>query len=59
MNRPDYLKRIDSLRELMAEKGMDAILYEDYENYYYFTGYTEEEGYVLITANKVYVVVDS
>lgn len=51
-------ERIRALRELMAERGIDALLVTRRENVRYLTGFTGSAGSVLLAAGKPCLVTD-
>lgn len=54
-------ERVRNLRKLLKEKGLDGALISDISNIFYFSGIdffdtSERDGFLLITANKNYVL---
>ncbi len=52
-------KRIQRLRDLIAQKGMEAVVLYSRENTRYFTGFTGTESTAVITGEHCYILVDS
>lgn len=51
--------RIQKLRGLFAEKGIDGMLISQPFNRYYLSGFYGSDGYLLITAKQLIIIVDS
>lgn len=58
-NEPNYANRIKEVRKSLAQDNIDALLIDRWENYFYLTGFMEEEAYCLVTGNHIYLLVDS
>ncbi|MCI9449531.1 MAG: aminopeptidase P family protein [Clostridiales bacterium] len=54
----NYEKRYDNLRKYMAEAGLDGIYINSPENFYYMSGYSNPDGYMLITRSSAYAFSD-
>jgi Xaa-Pro aminopeptidase len=52
-------KRIQRLRDLIAQKGMEAVVLYSRENTRYFTGFTGTESTAVIPGEHCYILVDS
>jgi len=52
------MSRLERLRALMSERGVDAMLIHTPENRRYFTGFTGSAGFGLITAQEALLLVD-
>ena len=52
-------ERIENLRGLFTEKGIDGILISQPYNRFYLSGFRGSEGYLLITGKQLIIVVDS
>lgn len=52
-------KRLDTLRALMKQKKIEAVLLTSDTNRNYITMFTGDESYALITAEKAYFITDS
>jgi len=52
------MTRVESLRALMDERGVEAMLIQKSENRRYLTGFTGSAGFVLITAREALLLVD-
>jgi len=52
------MRKIVELRALMSEKGIDALLIEKQENYFYLTGMSGEDSFCVVTHQKVVMIVD-
>ncbi len=59
--KPNYLRRLNNLREKLISQKLDAILISNTANRFYLTGWHGdfESGYLLITGKKAFVVTDS
>lgn len=53
----DYINRINKLRNLLKSDN-EALIITSNANVYYFTGFNNSEGTVIITAQKSYLLVD-
>jgi len=53
------MKRLNDLRESMAEHGLDAMFLHQRENVLYLTGFSGTTGGLYVTENKAFVLVDS
>lgn len=53
------MKRLDTLRENMADHGLDAMFLHQRENVLYITGFSGTTGGLYVTENHAYVLVDS
>lgn len=53
------MKRLEALREEMAEKSLDAMFLHQRENVLYITGFTGTTGGLYVTETKAFVLVDS
>lgn len=58
-----YEQRVKKLREILAEKKIDALLVSNFYNILYLTGFKtltidEREAFVLVTKNKLYLFSD-
>ncbi len=51
-------KRVDQLREVMAEEGLDGFLVTDGMNRGYLSGFTGSSGALLLTADEAYIITD-
>ncbi len=51
--------RIQKLRNLFTEKGIDGLLVSQPFNRYYLSGFYGSDGYLLITTNQLIIIVDS
>jgi len=51
-------RRLDRLREDLAKARVDALLVTSRTDQIYLTGFTGEDGMVLVTANRVYLLSD-
>lgn len=54
-----YKKRITKLRELMNKKGIDGVLLVGDANRNYLSGFTGDESFSVITADKAFFITDS
>jgi len=52
-------KRIKKLRKSMEENKLDCVLVSKRENYYYFSGFTGDYGFLVISDTRQIVFVDS
>ena len=52
-------KRLQKLRQLLAEKNIEALLVSQAENRYYLSGFNGSAGYLLITADRALLATDS
>jgi len=52
------MSRIEALRASMSEKGIDALLIEKRENYFYLTGFTGEDSFCVVTGDSIHLIVD-
>ncbi|MBP2242505.1 Xaa-Pro aminopeptidase [Cytobacillus eiseniae] len=52
------MKRLDKLRDMFAELGIDAMLITNDQNRRYMTGFTGTAGLVLVTKEEAFLVVD-
>lgn len=50
--------RIDRVRKIMAEKGMDGLIVTGRANTFYLSGFTGSTSYLLIGMHKAWIVVD-
>jgi len=50
--------RLDKLRKGMAEQRLEALLVTGSHNREYLSGFAGSAGYLLITADKAYLLVD-
>ncbi len=53
-----YTRRYEKLREYMRECSLDAIVITATENYLYFSGYNNPDGFMIVTANESVVFAD-
>lgn len=53
-----YQKRIDKLRPLIKEAGLEAIILNDVANVAYFTGKKGDDCYLYISMDSAYVITD-
>ena len=53
-----YTKRYEKLREYMKECSLDAVIITSAENYRYFSGYHNPDGFMLVTADSSEVFAD-
>lgn len=53
-----YNKRCRRTQELLHKEEVDALLVTDPANRYYLSGFTGSSGYLLVTAEKVYLLTD-
>lgn len=53
------MKRLDALREAIAEHELDAVYLQQRENVLYLTGFTGTTGGLFVTADNAFVLVDS
>ncbi len=51
-------KRIEKLRNYMAESKLDSVIIKELKNVYYYSGYTGTSAYLLITLDKLYLFTD-
>ena len=52
------MRKIAELRASMSKKGIDALLIEKRENYFYLTGMTGEDSFCVVTQKDVHLIVD-
>lgn len=52
------MSRIERLKSKLAEQGIDAAVISSYVNIRYVTDFDYQDGYVLVTKNKSYVLTD-
>ena len=52
------MSKLQKFKAKMAEQGFDAAILSSYVNIRYITGFDYQDGYVLITKNKSYVLTD-
>ena len=52
------MRKINELRASMEERGLDALLIEKRENYFYLTGMTGEDSFCVVTQEDVFLIVD-
>ncbi|EJE98690.1 M24 family metallopeptidase [Liquorilactobacillus mali] len=52
-------KRVENLRELMVKMSIDSFLVTDPLNIYYLSGFTGDDGLLLVTENSQYLITDS
>ena len=53
------LKRVGKLRRKMNEMSVDAYLVTNPSNRYYLSGFTGDDGVLLVTENHRYLITDS
>ncbi len=53
-----YEERLQRIRELLAEKKLDAVVVNKLENIQYFSGFTGDDTLLVITADKAQLVTD-
>ena len=53
-----YTKRYEKLREYMRECSLDAVVVTATENYLYFSGYHNPDGYMIVTPDESVVFAD-
>ncbi|MGG7164008.1 M24 family metallopeptidase [Clostridium ihumii] len=54
-----FSKRIETLRKVMAERGLDAVLLQGDVNRNYMSGFKGDESYSIITMDKAIFITDS
>ena len=54
----DVISRINKLRKLFIEKGIDGLMVSQPENRYYLSGFVGSDGYLFITERKIILAVD-
>ncbi len=52
------MSNLNSLRDLVAQKGLDALIVHSELNQRYLTGFEYSDGLLLITQNKAYIITD-
>ena len=52
------MSKLTRFKAKMAEQGIDAAIISSYVNIRYITGFDYQDGYVLVTKNKSYVITD-
>ena len=55
----NFRRRIEAIRKLIAGKGLDGALISSPQNKYYFGGLFSSSGYIVITRENQYLMVDS
>ncbi|MBN2233396.1 MAG: aminopeptidase P family protein [Deltaproteobacteria bacterium] len=55
---PDNLRRLDALRALLAEHGLDAALLHTLPSRRYYCGFTGDSGFLLVTATDAALYTD-
>jgi len=55
----DYIARINKLRRMMEDGGMEGLIITRPENRFYLSGFTGEDGILFISLDKLYLVTDS
>ncbi|MCW3490284.1 Xaa-Pro peptidase family protein [Dethiobacter alkaliphilus] len=58
MGKAEMLKRVDNLRERLAEDEIAALLVTNPVNIAYLSGFTGTSGYLLVTPQKAYLLTD-
>ncbi len=51
--------RLERLRKLLSKEGADSVLISKEVNLHYFSGFTGDETYLLITPNDTYLITDA
>ena len=54
-----FQERRNRLRNLMSQMSVDAYLITNRFNIYYLSGYTGDDGVVLVTEQSAYIITDS
>jgi len=54
----NIMSKLTKFKAKMAEEGIDAAIISSYVNIRYITGFDYQDGYVLVTKNKSYVITD-
>lgn len=59
MDNSVFAKRLENVRSEMRDRDLQALYIADRSNYFYLTGFNDDDAFVIVTLDKVYLVVDS